>query len=80
MDAAGPCQHSIGRDARKPFINQVLVGGATTEGAWVGPASIAILRLDEHQRHGGLCGVWTRQIELASIVESTPRIADALHL
>ena len=58
----------------------MLVGRATAKGAWIGPASISILCLDEHQRHRRLHSVWTHQTELASIVQSAPRIANALHM
>ena len=78
MDTARSSKDSIGRYPRKALIDQMLVGRATTERAWIGPAGIAILRLDEHQRHGGGCSGWRHQTELASIVQSTPLIADPL--
>ncbi len=54
MDAARSSEDGIGRYTREAFIDQMLVGCATAERAWIGPAGIAILRLDEHQRHRGL--------------------------
>ncbi len=79
MDAAGSSKDRIGRDTRKAFINQMCVGCATAERAGIRPASIAILRLDEYQRHRRLASAWSHEAEFASIVTSTPRIADALH-
>ena len=79
MNAARSSKDSIGRHTRKAFIDQMLVGRATAKRTWIGPASIAILRLDEHQRCRGLKPAWTHQTEVASIVQSTPRIADAMH-
>ena len=79
MVAARSGEDSIGRDTREAFLDQLLVGRSTAERAWIGPASIAVLRLDEHQRRHSLCSAWTHQTELAPVVQSTPRIADALH-
>jgi hypothetical protein len=77
MDAAGSSQDSIGCDTRKAFINQMCVRCAAAERAWIRPASIAILCLDEHQRHCHFASAWTHEAEVAPIVKSTPRIADA---
>ena len=79
MDASGSSKNRIGRDTRKAFINQMCVGCTTAERAWIRPACIAILRLDEYQRHGRLTSAWSPEAEVAPIVKSTPRIADALH-
>ena len=77
MDAAGSSKDSIGRHTRKAFINQMFVGCATAERAWVRPTSIATLRLDEHQRHRDLVSAWTNEAEFTPIVKSTPRITDS---
>ena len=78
MDAACSGKDSIGRHTRKAFINQMRVGCAAPQRAWIRAARIAILRLDEHQRHRRLASVWTQEAEFTPVVKSTPRIADAL--
>ena len=79
MDTARSSENSIGRNTRQPFVDQMLIRGAATERAWILPASIAILRLDENQRRRGLWSAWTHNAEVASIVQSAPRIADSEH-
>src|SRR6185503_20859966 len=79
MNAARSRKDRIGRYTRQAFVDQMRVGRATAERARIGSASIAILRLDEYQRHRGLYPTWTHQTELTSIMQPAPLIADALH-
>jgi hypothetical protein len=80
MDAARSSQGRIGRHTRQAFVDQMFVGRATAKRAWIGPASIVVLRLDEHQRHRRLHSAWTHQMEVASEVQPAPLVANALHM
>ena len=77
MDAAGSGKDRIRRDTRQAFVVQMLVGRATAERAWIRSAGIAILCLDEHQRHRRAASACTHEAEFAPVVKSTPRIPDA---
>jgi hypothetical protein len=78
MDAASSSKDRVGRHTRKALINQMLVSCATAERARIRPAGIPVLRLDEHQRRGRPTSACTHEAKFASVVQSIPRIPDAL--
>jgi hypothetical protein len=78
MDAASASKDRIGPYTTESLINQMLVSCATAERAGIRPAGIAILRLDEHQRHRRAASAYTHEAKFAPVVQSTPWIPDAL--